>query len=316
MRQVVLGFAMAALLSGTAAAQCPPDGGAALSEHAARAMREGDYKTACPLLQQSYECDDKPGRLYALARCKEAAGSISTATRLYEQFLLRFAQMDNATREQYQERADLAKERSRAIQLDVPRVTLRLSAKAPHNTSLTLDGQEVPDAKRGVPFDIDPGEHTVTTKAPLGGMTSTQFEIARRERKQIELEVKLPRPEPGSSPTGLESGTRRVGIYAISGVSLAALAIGAIAGLIAFDKAFDIRANCMHQGSDLNCPANYVDPAAEAQAVSRLSTVGFTVGLTGAAIVTVLVATETSPGNREQPTIPGSGTLMTFQGVW
>lgn len=205
-------------------------------------LEAGRYETACKAIAESQRLDPRPGTLFTLATCEERWGRIATAVTRYGDYLALYERLPEARKAAQGERPKVAKAQRERLAAEVPELTLSLPPEAPAGTVVKRDGQVVAAAALGLALPVDPGEHTVTTEAPGGGIWEQRITLSRREKKKMTLEVRAglraePRPVPAPSPVAqavpatplaghAEPGQRRVAAYVVGGVGLAALGAG------------------------------------------------------------------------------------------
>ena len=122
-------------------------------------MTAGDYKAACPKLAESYRLDPAPGTLLNLGMCHEAEGRLATAYAEISEALSR------AIRDGRSERQKTAREHLARIAPRLSKLQLRVSADAPADLHVEVDGVALSRTAWDVAVPMDPGEHTVVAKA-------------------------------------------------------------------------------------------------------------------------------------------------------
>lgn len=316
-------------------------------------MKAGRFDIACPAISESYRLDPRPGTLFALAECQAKAGKIASAVARYDDYLRMCQQLLPAQRNQHLKRMEIASRQKEVLTPDVPLLTLTLSASSPQGTSVKRDDVVLGEPSFGVALPVDPGEHVITVQAPGQLPAEQRVNIARGEKKLIELEGKaastvLPvgpppvpvpqavytaptmgsRAQPDQSPSSVPTmattspvtSGRRIGTYVVGGFGLAGIAVGAAAGGLVLGKKPIIEENCV----DINCNKEGKEAADYAQSIGLVSTVGF---LTGAACLiagTVLIVTEPRSSARVAQRRMSMGLVVTgatngslyIQGTW
>jgi hypothetical protein len=152
---------------------------AALFKAGRKAMKEGDYQTACTKFEESQRYDPAAGTLLNLANCKEKLGLLATAWELFDAAVERLPAGDN--------RIKIAQKRRDAIKPRLPYLKIELEPAAPLQTQVTRDGIEVGSASFGLSIPVDPGEHQVVVKAE--GHQERRYEVALQEGEQKTLKV-------------------------------------------------------------------------------------------------------------------------------
>jgi hypothetical protein len=131
----------------------------ALFDEARRLMQSGQFKEACPKLEESQRLRSGIGTQFNLAECYEKVGRYASAWSLY----LRVAADTKALGQP--EREQIASARAAALELRVARLSLQVSAPVA-GLELTLDGSVLGSATWGVATPIDPGDHAIVAQAP------------------------------------------------------------------------------------------------------------------------------------------------------
>lgn len=269
-------------------------------------MDAGRHDVACPMLEESYRLDPRPGALFTLATCEAKRGRLATAVAHYKDYLNR-----SKGHTGHEKRRDIAEKKLETLAPDVPELTLVLP-KAPEGTLVKRDKTVLSAASLGIPLPVDPGEHVIVVQAPGGPPKEHRITIAGGEKKQLALEVappaaaaeepprRAPRAappappnvvaEPASEPTS----ARRVGAYVAGGVGLAGVVVGAVAGALTLGQKGSIEGNC--DGAACNVVGK--EAADEAQTLGLVSTLGFGVGVLGLGLATVLIVTQPDEGER------------------
>src|SRR5262249_30232570 len=155
-------------------------------------MQAGLYELGCPAIEQSYGLDPRPGTLFTLAECEAKRGRIVTALRWYDEYLAFYPHLSTEQRDKQGDRAQIAKEQRALLTPQVPELTLRLPKGAPEGTIVRRNGVVLPREALGVATRLDPGEYTVTTRAPKEPLTVRRVVLRRGDKLDIVLDV----PEP------------------------------------------------------------------------------------------------------------------------
>lgn len=282
-------LAAALALAPTAAAQ-PLDPAAA--EALFRAGREAadrhDYAAARAKFLESQRLDPAPGTLLNIADCEEHLGLVASA---WEHLVAAADQLPRGD-----DRVPFTRARIASVERRLPRLTLTLSPLAPAGTRVLRDGVEVRAAALGVPVPVDPGEHEIVVLAPGRARSSSHVAVREAETKEVALEpgdeTALPWPtaqargdapaagQGGGAPApGAEGGSSdprgTLGLV-LGGVGAAGLAVGAVAGIMAFGAGSTFKANCDASGA---CNQQGLDAASSGKTLTTVSTVSFVLGL-------------------------------------
>jgi hypothetical protein len=275
--------------------------------------KAGDYRKACAQFAESQRLDPAPGTLLNEADCEEHLGAVASAWTHYVAARDQLARTDD--------RWPFANGRIAALEKRVPHLVLRLASGAPPGTRVVRDATEVGAAAFGVPLALDPGPHTITVAAPGHSDAVTQVSVAEGESKDVALElgpahetamptlVATPHSQAAdagrASPVGPGSSDSRSTLgWAVGGVGLAGLIVGALAGVVAMGDAGTVKSDCASNGA---CRTQAgVDAGSEGKTFSVLSTAGF---IGGAALMGVGVYLVLSSGSSAAPQTVGATAL-------
>jgi hypothetical protein len=281
-------------LSHPAAAQKPSAGARenkaqSLFEEGVEGMRDGGFDSACPKLAESYALDPSPGVLFTLAECEAAWGKVATAVEHYQSFLSELTSMKQARRDKFEERRRLALEKLGVLIPLSPELVVDLPASIPAGFVLKRNGAVVGPSEYGVSKKVDPGDYVLTAELEGKLVWERRIKLAKRDRARIEVPPpgSSAPPRAGSAPSspprddGSAAGTWG---YVVGGVGVLGLTTGIVTGFIALSQKGVIDDNC----PDLVCNAEGRSAVTTGQTSALVSTIGFSVGLAGAAGATIL----------------------------
>lgn len=317
MKKIACAIALITSASSVAAAEEPS--ARALFDAGMSDLRAKRYDRACPTLRKSFRVDAQVETLFAVARCDDEAGRVTTAAAAYDDYLAMHDRLSAGERRPERERVEIAAARRAALEPLIPHVTFRLPASVPEGVRVTRtmrDSSEAVDVALGVPLPIDPGEHYVTTEAPDRPRWEKRFFVHNGERLTVDLAVAPPdtaraarfskplAPVPVLLPP-LDPGpsAQRIAAYATGGVGIAALVVGAVTGGVVWGQMGTVEANCKKH------LCNQVGEAAAdtAQTLGVVSTVTFVVGAAG--LLTGIILYVTEPGPSRLGALPSRMTL-------
>jgi tetratricopeptide (TPR) repeat protein len=191
---------LAGLIGGSPPAQAQTSSRAArLFDAGVSDLKLEKYATACAMLEESYGLEANLGALIALGDCLERWGKLHSA-------VLRFEALIAAVS------ADAAASAFRASQLEYarsavarlrPRVpTLRLIFPTPQEPELRLllDGETLDLSPPEQEVALDPGRHSIETRAPDRDPWRLELEVSAGEQRDVALE--LGRPAAPAAPSG------------------------------------------------------------------------------------------------------------------
>jgi hypothetical protein len=281
----------ALLLASPLPAQTPaaPETAEALFEAGVSARDRGDYAAARQSFQKSQALEPAPGTLLNLALCEEKLGKPASAVEHLEQVLRALPAGDD--------RAPIARARLDAIRPLVPRLTVSLTPGAPGETTVTLDGAELPAAKLGIPIPLDPGPHVVVASAPGRAPGRREGTVVAGDTLvwPVAPGDPLPVAPPGPAPAASGSALVVAGL-AVDGIGLAALVMGVATGILTIQAKSTVNADCNLAREVCRSQAG-IDASNRGRVLATVSTVGFAVGLAGVGAGTAMLII----GKRAQP---------------
>jgi hypothetical protein len=300
-RPLVFALGSAVALFSTHANAQATDAAAAeqLFVSARAAMEKGDFNTACERFAESQRLDPAAGTLINLADCLDRQGKIASAWQRWKEALEMLRPDD--------ERRAAVSQRAQSIEARVPKLELRLSAKAPPGTIAERDGVAMGSASFGISLPIDPGPHRLVAKAP--GHAQREYALTVREGESSTLEIEpgdaiageaTPAAPVRASPTpaapARDSGspaTRTWGFVGL-GVGTVGLLVGGTAGVLAITKKSEMEEACRRVGEELLCTSAGVDAADSGGTFATVANIGVAVGLVGAAAGAYLLLSSSS----------------------
>ena len=278
-RSYLLALSLVLVAPSAAFAQAPPtlDAGAAFHE-GRKAMKQGNYKKALPLLVASHKADPGRGKLTNIALCEAKLGMVGSATRHIRKLLQQLPPGD--------QRVALLSKVALEISPRVPYLRVGFAALVA-GAVVTLDGETVPVASMGKDIPVDPGKHLII--ASVGGSRARQYEVTIAEggRKTVMVE---PAPEPVQETVAQPMAPRRtawkVGVAAL-GVGGASLIAGVATGIVAINKDASLDGKC----ADGHCLPSTAGDLDARRHFANASTAAFVIGGVLATTGVILVAT-------------------------
>jgi tetratricopeptide (TPR) repeat protein len=284
---------IAGLSSEVAFAQSNPTA-ETLFQEARVLVEKGNYAEACPKLEESQRLDPAVGTQFNLADCHEHVGRTATAYALFKEVAAIARAAGKFEREKN------AKERAAALEPKLARARLVVAAKAP-GLEVKIDDAPIERARFAEAFPIDPGSHRLVASAPGHKTYEARFEA--KEASSVDVQVpELVDLQP-KNPTVVDLGepTRKppVLMYVAGGIGVAALATGAVTGILAVSKNSDAQATCPKEDFAFRCPTQAgTDAWNDATTFGNVSTVAFIVA--GVALAGAAVLYFTTPKTRRQ----------------
>lgn len=291
----------------------------ALFGEAKKLAAAGKYAEACPKFAESNRLDRGAGTMIHLGDCYEKNKQSASAWATYK---------EAASAAQAINRKDwekLANDRAAALEKKLAHLTIKVEA-ANDRAEVTRDGTVISKAEWAVPIPVDIGAHAVEAKQS-GFKTFTTNVTVTKDGENVEVTVPAleqdtpvtppqvpqnqppPTPQPMTEPPpdadkGSGSSQRTLG-FAIAGLGVAGIAVGAVTGLMAVGKSNDAKAKCKGDGP---CPVkSAVDDANSAKTFATVSTIGFIVGGVAAGAGAVLIFTAPSGKKTGVRIVPDAG---------
>jgi hypothetical protein len=291
-----------------------PAAAQALFDQARQLVRQRKFDEACSKFAESNRLDPGIGTQFHLADCYEKATRIASAWATF----LDVASQARAAGQPERERAAL--KRAQKLEPRLPRLVLDVpEASRVPGLEIRRNGVQIGAAQWGTPVPVDPGEIKIVASAP--GKQPLEQALRLEEGKTASFEVPALAAEkggaaqpPGQAPTqdggagtdGAEvtdngaperdSGAERGGpgplFYALAGVGVVGLGVGASFALMAKSKNEDSKAYCDPQDPN-QCNSEGVEMRNDALTKGNIATVGAIVGsaaVTGAVLVLLLDA--------------------------
>jgi len=223
-----------------AAAQRPTREGTAqaLFDEAAELFTRGEYAAACAKFQASDALDPKGGTLFNLALCREKEGKVASAWTAFTEA------RNRSLREGRPERVAFAEKKLAEILPLVPHLTV---VDGPADGEVRIDGEPLPRAAWGTAVPIDPGEHHVEATAPQRRPWSSTIDLRRGASVTVSVPALAPVTERMAPlPVAATPSARPPSVlgFTLVGGGAAALAVGALFGVRAFDKRDEAETLC------------------------------------------------------------------------
>jgi hypothetical protein len=314
----LLGYA-ALLANAPVHAQAPSEA-ERLFQQGRAALEAKDYATACAKLAASQRLDAAVGTLISLAECEEDRGQLAGARAHWQEA----ANLAEATHDKH-DRAVFARERLAQLEPRVPRLTLRVSTRAPKGMIVMLDGLPLGETDLGLPRSLDPGTHAVQISATGHAPRTLRVDLTEGQRRELDLEPgeaiaaappppqePLPREPPPTTPapTPERGSWHRPVAYAAGGLGVVGIAVGSVLGLEASSKWSKAKQDC-----GAGCPSGSIarSERSDASTDGTISTVGFVAG--GVALAAGIVLYLTAPSSTPSST-SARVTITPYAGPW
>jgi hypothetical protein len=258
----------------------------------------GQHAEACADFNESLRLGPKLGTLLNLALCHETIGKTATAWSEYHHAAAWAAQNGQ------KDRHDFAAQHALALETKLPRVLLQLPADRALE-SVDVDGEPLPDSRWYLPVYLDPGEHSVTLRAPGKQRGTVKFRVISSPTEQLvnipalsdDLAI-APPPPPKAGPASDPDHTRRLVGFVTLGAGAAGLALGLTFGVLAVGKRDDIGSRCVSN----HCTEEGAQLYRDAQSDAAIATWSTVIGVGAAAVGGWLVYTS-RPATPGRPTV-------------
>ena len=209
----------------------------ALFEEGQKLMTAGDYAAACKKLAESQRVDPATGTKFYLAECLSHIGQLATAWNYYVEVA------EESAKDQDERPRRLREGPRRGPPIRLPKLSVVVSpeARAVAGLNVVRDGVAMGEAQFRVPIPVDLGAHTVHVTAPHMKPWEGSIDV-KKEGESVELAVPALEPEPVKTepppppPPPQRSGTMRTVGYAVGGVGIVGIGIGAALGAVAISK--------------------------------------------------------------------------------
>jgi hypothetical protein len=312
----------------TALAADPPDpppktgGDAAAAQamfyEARQLMKANKFGLACPKLEESLRLDYGIGTEFNLADCHEKVGKVASA---WSGFL----SVASAAHTSHQtDREKVARDRAKALEPRLPKLTIEVPPGAPAGLEVKRDGVVVGQAGWNTPVPVDPGTHDITVTAPgkiawHGNVSIAEQKSAKITVPKLEDQAVAAAPKAATPPAEATSTTtitsfpepivenrgqtqRTIG-WVVGGVGIASLAVGAGFGINSLAQRAQANDHC--NKNDI-CDAQGVKDRNAAITSGDVSTVTTIAGAGAILGGIVLVLTAPKTPSREKATVAGS----------
>jgi hypothetical protein len=292
MRSIAIGSVLAAaiVLSPMAASAGGNEAAAeALFQEAQKLVHEKKYAEACPKFAESNRLDRGAGTLIHLADCYDKNKQTASAWATYKEAA---SAAQALGRNDWQK---LATTKANALEPKLAKMTIKVT-DPPSGLEVTKDGAPLSQASYGLALPVDTGSHEVEAKATGYKPWKTVVTVSKDGEK---LDVVVPKleaapetatpvatkpdekPKDDTKPKTAEmstddgSGLRTVG-YALAGVGVVGIAVGAVTGFMAIGKNNTAKEKCPNEGACAD--KDGVDANDQAKTFGLYSTIGFGAG--------------------------------------
>jgi hypothetical protein len=210
-----------------------------------KALKAGDFDKAADHFQRANELVNAPTLLLGVARARVGQGRLLEAYEIYDG-IVRGGAAPDASKAFKKAVAD-AKTESAALEARLAWVTVSVRGAEPGATTVYVNDQPLPTAALGIERPVNPGLIRARAEAPGYRMAEAEVQLKEGERgPTLELTlVEVPKADPQpalaaatvmQSDGGGDGSTFKTVGYIGFGVGGAAIAVGAVAGIIAYNR--------------------------------------------------------------------------------
>lgn len=273
---------------------------------------QGKVAEGCRKLEESQRLDPGGGTLLNVALCHEKEGRTATAWTEFTE-ALGIAKKDDRA-----QRVELAQAHIAALEPTLSRLVIQVSEGADlPELEIKRDGSAIRRAAWGSPMPVDPGEHVV--EATARGKVAWKHSVvvgAKADTQTIVVPLleNAPSPPPRATAATEPPAAGETRASRTSPAGFVALGFGAVG--VGFGTYFGLRALSQQKEADRVCDGDHcsslagVSQNAEAIKSANLSTAGFTAGLVGLGVGTILLLTSGHSSPRTAASAPSIGASL------
>jgi hypothetical protein len=265
-------------------------------------MAEGKPELACPKFEVSYKSDPTAtGTLLNLALCHEAIGHTATAWAEYKKVIAE-------SRGKREDRVELATQHVDALAPKLSKITIVVpdDARAPGLT-VSIDGEVYEEPTWGAALPMDPGKHVIEARAAEKVGYKGDFLVGEGGGQATVTVPRLaekPKEAQPESALGLsllaeqvaQNRARRIVGYTLDGTGIAAIAVGAVFGVLAIGANDRSKNQCTPE----SCTEYGANLSHDANTYAWVSNVTIGLGLVAVVAGTVLIMTSKPPAGAER----------------
>jgi hypothetical protein len=313
----------------------------ALFQEGERLFNAGNFAEACPKLAESQELDPALGTAFRLAECYEKQGKIASAWSLYLEVANKLAGAGEPAK------AEKVRQRAAGLEPKLPKMIVEIPQSMADLPGIEVrrDGVLMGRASWGVALPVDPGKRVVrvaaTGKEPWelaveATVPGAVVPVLVPVLKDLAPPAKADPPPvlPPDTKGGGEDSTGSPALaFALGGVGLAGIGVGAAFGVLALNKASeweektsDPNRCARSPGGVLQCKPGEIGPIQEIEGsrstFATVSTIGFIAGgvlIAGGAVVWLASGSpgssgEKRPAMRLTPSVGLGGAAISLDG--
>ncbi len=269
----------------------------ALAQQGDALWTKQDYQGALKSFQKAAGLFDAPTFRLRSAECLEKLGRLAAAVNLFQNVAA--TPLDAAAPAAFQRAVADAKREGDALWARTPKIVIAVRSQDPQQVRVSVDGQPVPPENWAKGWPVDPGGHEVSA-ASATRTVGAHVDAVVGSVAQVELSPDSAAQSAPVSSTSERGGgqPQRTWGWIGLGIGAAGITLGAATGGLALSKKGSLDSSCPARDQ---CPTNMSGDVDSYNTMRTLSTVGFAVGLVGAATGGVLLLTAPSPSPAPAP---------------
>jgi hypothetical protein len=171
----------------------------ALFDQGKKAIRDGDYATACMKYEESQRLEPGSGTLFNLADCYEHLGRFATAWGLFIEVADAVQILGQVKREK------TARDRARLLEPRVSHLVIHVLQKVP-GLEVRRDGGIVGSVQWEAAIPIDPGQYTIRADAP--GRRGWESRLTVDAAASATVRVEIPELPPAGKTTAVDPAAK------------------------------------------------------------------------------------------------------------
>jgi hypothetical protein len=194
------------------------------------------------------------------------------------------------------------------------RVHVDAGAGAPSGLQVTVDGEPLASALLDNDRPTDPGSHHVAAHAPGFATAEVDVALTDGQSQAVTLSLEPAPPSPGAGPPGPPAAATpapappgdattgapsRVPAYALLGVGAVGIVVGSVTGIVAIGAKSSLNSVCAQKV----CPTSSQGDIDTLRNNAVISTVGWSIGIVGAAVGVYLFASTHAPESQKAASV-------------
>jgi hypothetical protein len=244
-------------------------------------LKAGKVDQAIAAFEAAWAAVRHPEARLLLARCHQNQGELLKAHAAYSE-AVSAAEAALRSDSQHGETLRAAQRELSELESVLAKLTIRLRY-APVGTSVTVDGEAVPESKVGQALLLPPGQVTVVATTADGREASKTVTLTAGQDAKLELAFARDEQEPVEPAPGATSAPsapmkrQMIGAFVAGGVGLAGVAVFGVLGSMSNAKYEDLQDACKNE----RCDPSAQDDIDAGKRYQTIANVGLAVGIVG-----------------------------------